>query len=182
MKYFTPELLARCRSLEDVAEAAAEELEQASDAYRTRLKALRPSLPPGVRRLVSTVSLHDAKVLNVSFGKRKPRFALRLRLEGINNQPGEVLELSYRVVAGPNGGVAVRRHPQGSEGPKGVHWVLNNEFDVDEERGFFTHCILLTSGVEIEIRFHALSVQYLEEVVAPLQLDEEARTWPLVEA
>ncbi len=182
MKYFTPDLLARCRSLDDdVAEAAAEELEQASVAYRARLKALRPSFPAGVRGLMATVSLHDAKVLDVSFGKRKPRFALRVRLEGTKNHPGEVLELSYQPVVGPNGGVAFRRHPQLSEGPERSHWVLNNEFDVDEDRGFFTHSILLTSGLEFEVRFHSLSVQYLEEVVSPLQLDEEQRTWPLVE-
>jgi hypothetical protein len=44
MKYFKPELLARYRSLDDgVAEAAAEEWEQAVVAYRRRLRCHPPS-------------------------------------------------------------------------------------------------------------------------------------------
>jgi len=183
MKYFKPDLLARCRSLDDdIAEAAAEEWERARVAYHTRLKAIRSSLPPVVRRLVSTVSLHDAKVLSVSFGKRKPRFALRVQLEGTKNQPGEVLELSYHPVVGPNGGVAFRKHPKIGNGSQGSHWVLYSEFDVDEDRGFFIHSLLLTGEIEMEIRFHTLYIQCLEEVVSPLDLDEEEQTWPLVQA
>src|SRR5438552_5952067 len=52
MKYFKPDLLARCRSLDDeVAEAAAQEWEQAITDYRARIKAIRLRLPTGARRL-----------------------------------------------------------------------------------------------------------------------------------
>jgi hypothetical protein len=182
MNYFKPELLARCRSRGDVAEAAAAEWEAARAAYRARLDAIRPSLPAAVRRLLSIVSLHDAKVLGMSIGKRKPRFALRVRLEGTARQPGEVLEVSYRPVVGPNGGVTFQKPPLAEAPPPGPQWVLYDEFDVDEDRGLFVHSLLLTSGMEISVRFHSLSVQYLEEIASPLQLHEGQRTWPLVEA
>ena len=53
MKYFKPDLLARCRSLDDqVAEAAAQEWEQAITDYRARIKAIRLRLPTGARRLL----------------------------------------------------------------------------------------------------------------------------------
>jgi hypothetical protein len=183
MKYLTPKVLARRRLLEaDVAEAAAEKLEQASNAYRARIKAIRSRLPRDVRHLLSAVSLHDAKVLSVSFGKPKPVFILRVQLEGARNHPGEVLELIYQVVAGQKRGVAFRKHRPFEEAPDDSHWALNNEFDADEDRGFFTHSLLLTSGVEIEVRFRSLSVQSLEAVASPLPLGKEKRTWPLVEA
>jgi hypothetical protein len=139
---------------------------------------LLPSFLPARSRF----SLHDAKVLNISFGKRTPRFVLRVRLEGTANHPGEILELSYRRVGGPKGGVTIRKHPPSDKGTSDSIWVLHNEFDVDEERAFFTHSLLLTDGHELEVRFHALHIQSLEEVVSPLELVEEKRTWPLVGA
>ncbi len=182
MKYFKPELLARCRSLDDdMAEAAAEEWEQASVAYRARLRAIRLQLPPAARRLVSRVTLHDAKVLGVASSRRGPWFSLRLHLEGTPAQPGEGLELAYHVVAVPHGGLVFRKHAI-DQSPAEPLWVLYNEFDIDAERAFFTHSLLLTGGFEMEIRFHNLRVRYLDEVVSPLELIDAEGKWPLVEA
>jgi hypothetical protein len=182
MKYFKPELLARCRSLDDdVAEAAAEEWEQASAAYRARLRAIRLQLPPAARRLMSRVTLHDAKVLGVASSRRRPWFSLRLQLEGTPGQPGEALELAYHVVAVPHGGLVFRKHAIDQSPPEPL-WVLYNEFDIDAERAFFTHSLLLTGGLEMEIRFHNLRIRYLDEVVSPLELIEAEGKWPLVEA
>jgi hypothetical protein len=166
---------------DDVAEAAAEDWEQASLAYRARLRAIRRQLPPAARRLISRVTLHDAKVLGVASSRRGPWFALRLQLEGTPGQPGETLELAYHVVAIPHGGLAFRKHAidQGLQEPL---WVLYNEFDIDEERAFFTHSLLPTGGLEMEIRFHDIRVRYLDEVVSPLELIEAEGKWPLVEA
>jgi hypothetical protein len=96
--------------------------------------------------------------------------------------PREVLELINQVVPGQKGGVAFRKHLPFEDAPDDSHWVLNNEFDADQDQGFFTHSLLLTSGLEIEVRFRSLSVQSLEEVASPLPLGKEKRTWPLVEA
>jgi hypothetical protein len=181
MKYFKPDLLARCRSQDDdVADTAADEWERAAEAYRLRLKSIRSSLPAGVRRLVSRISLHDAQVLGMSFGKPKPRFSLRLRLEGAGKQPGEIIGLNYRVVGGPNGGVIFHKHSELGQSPHGSRWVLYSEFDVDEERGFFTHSLLLTGGLEVEVRFHSLSVQDLGEEISLADPVESVWTWPLV--
>jgi hypothetical protein len=184
MKYFKPELLARCRSQDDeVAEAAAEEWEQAVAAYRERLRAILLRLPLSVHRLLARSTLHDAKVLAVAFGKRRPSYSIQVRLEGTASQPGNVLELSYLVVAGPHGGLTVKKHPQLKKTNPGPDWILYDEFDLDGERAFFTHSLLLTDGYELEVRFHNLRFRRLNEVpLPPLELPEGERTWPLVEA
>ena len=185
MKYFKLDLLTRCRSLDDdVAEAAAEEWEQAITDYRARIKAIRLRLPTGARRLFANFSLHDAKLLAILSGKRSPRFTLLVRLEGTPSQPGDVLELDYLIVAGKHGGIAFRKHHQlpQKDGP-GAAWILYDEFDLDEQRTFFTHSLLLTGGHEIEVRFHNLRIRPLTEVLfSPLELREAERTWPLAEA
>jgi hypothetical protein len=184
MKYFKPELLARCRSLDDdVADAAAEEWEQAVVAYRQRLRAIRSRLPSGVRRLLSRVSLHDAKVLTIAAARNQPSVRILIRLEGTASQPGEVLELNYRVVPGPHGGLAFKKHPQLRKDTTGLGWILYDEFNLDEQRVFFTHSLLLTGGHEVEVRFHNLHVRPLNELLlASLELPEGERTWPLVGA
>ncbi len=184
MRYLKPELLVRCRSLDDdAAETAAEEWEQGIEAYRTRLKAIRSRLPVGARRLLSRFSLHDAKVLSLSSGSKEPRFTLVVHLEDTPSQAGEVLELSYLSVAGPHGGVTFKKHPGFDKRVPGLGCVLYNEFDQDDERAFFTHSLLLADGFEIEVRFHHLRVRHLDEVfISPLELPETEKTWPLVEA
>jgi hypothetical protein len=184
MKYFTPELLARCRSLDDdVADAAALEWEKAIAAYQARIRVIRLRFPANVRRLLGRVSLHDAKVLAITVGKGSPRFTLLVRLEGSASRPGTVLELDYLLVAGPWGGVAFRKPAQFGNGAAGLGWVLHDEFDLDEDRAFFTHSLLLSGGDEIAVRFHGLSVRQLDEAfVSPLGLTEGEKTWPLVEA
>ena len=184
MKYFKPELLARCRSLDDeVADSAAQEWEQAITTYRNHLRDIRQRLPAGARRLSSRVSLHDAKVLALTTRRNQPCLTLLIRLEGTASQPGNVLELAYHLVAGPHGGLIVRKHQQSKKDAPSLGWVLYDEFDLDEQHAFFTHSLLLTDGSEVEIRFHNLRVRQVEEVlVSPLELIEGERTWPLVEA
>jgi len=185
MKYFKLDLLTRCRSLDDdVAEAAAEEWEQAITDYRARIKAIRLRLPTGARRLFANFSLHDAKLLAILSGKRSPRFTLLVRLEGTPSQPGDVLELDYLIVAGKHGGIAFRKHhPLPKKDGPGAAWILYDEFDINEERAFFTHSLLLTDGREMEIRFHHLQIRRLkkEVILSPIEITEEEKTWPLIE-
>jgi hypothetical protein len=178
MKYFKPELLARCRSRDDeVAEAAAKEWEEAIAACRARLKAIRPQLPRGARGLCSRFSLHDARLLGAAFGTRTALFGILLRLEGSPEHPGQVLELNYHPAPGPNGGVNVKAQGPSEGGPRGDVWVQYDEFDLDEEHGFFTHSLLLTDGREIEVRFTGLTVRILDDVVTPTHLPEGERKW-----
>lgn len=181
MKYFTPELLARCRSRDDdVADAANEEWEQALADYEQRLASVANQLPAEVRELCATVSLHDGKMLGVAFGKRTRLFSMLVQLEGTAKQRGEVLQLHYDPVPGPDGGVAIREPAQGNRDED--VWVLYDEFDRDEEHDFFTHSLLLTDGREIEIRFRELTFRYLGDVVLPERLTPRTKNWPLVEA
>lgn len=184
MKYFKPELLARCRSEDDdIAEAAAQEWEQAIGDYRARVRAIRWRFPRGVRRLLSRVALHDAKILTLAFGERQPAVTLQIKLEDTSSRPGGMLELSYLSVAGPDGGALLRKHAESSNGNPGLEWILYDEFDLDEPRAFFTHSLLLAGGYELQVRFHNLRVRRLREVIIPPQrLPEVQRTWPLVEA
>jgi len=177
MRYLTPELLARCRSLdEDVADAAADEWEKAIVSYRQRLGAIRPHLPRDARRLLARVNLHDSKVIAFEFGHKKPMFSVLLQLEGTRQRPGKMMQLSYHVVAGEHGGVKTKRHGQPADA-QAKSWILYDEFNLDEERAFFTHSLLLSDGREIEVRFHTLRVRRLDEVVTPPELAEEERHW-----
>lgn len=175
MKYFKPELLARCRSQDDnEADAAAQEWDSACEAYRDRLAAISATgqLPPDVVRLCSAFSLHDARLLGAAFGtEQSPLFGLLLRLEG----PGKVLQLDYFPVPGPEGGVSVR--PQGA--PQKEVWVLYDEFDHDEARDFYTHSLLLSDGREIEVRFENFTVRILDDVLTPIQLPDGEKKWAL---
>jgi hypothetical protein len=162
MRFFKPELLARCRSSDDdVADAAAKEWDAAAAAYRARFQSIRAKLPLGVRRLVSSVSLHDARFLVVAIGKEKPFFGILVQVAGSSGQAGEVLELDYDSVAGPIGGVHVRSHPSLADSGQGNVQILYHEFDIDEAHSFFLHTVLLSDGREIEVRFRRLALRRL---------------------
>ena len=170
MKYFKPELLARCQSLDDdVADAAREEWELAFRAYRTRIDAIRKGFPVSVRRFMSTVSLHDAKLLGLSIATQKPHVAIRVRLEGSKDHPGQILDLNYRPVVRPMQGVNIQRRRNIGSDAAGALWVLYNEWDADKKRGHFTHRLLLTA-LEIEVQFLSFSVRRLDEVISPREL------------
>jgi hypothetical protein len=180
MKYFRPELLARFRSRDDeVAEAAADEWEVASAAYHARLAAVGGQMPPAVAQIRSQHSLHDARLLGTAFGTQEgPLFGLLLRVDGA----GEVLELNYSPVPGPEGGVSIKPRPDGEGAPSRDVWVLYDEFDFDEGHDFFTHSLLLSDGREIEVRFENLIVRVLDEVHTPGHLPEGERKWAPTEA
>ena len=178
MKYFKPDLLIRCRSRDDdVAEAAAKEWEEAATAYRTRLEAVRAHLPAKVERLRSRFSLHDAQVLGLAFGSEKARFGILLKPDSPSVQPGKILDLNYHPAAGANGGVSIRAQTLTQGGGRSDVWVLYDEFDLDEQHGFFTHSLLLSDGHEIEVRFTALTVRLLDEIVTPVQLTGREEKW-----
>jgi hypothetical protein len=180
MNYFKPELLARYRSSEDdVAEAAAQEWDEATVAYRARFKSVRAKLPNNVRRLCSKDSLHDATLLGVAISMQKPFFGMFVQLEGSSGKPGEVLELGYHTVAGPKGGMQVGTLPASLGNNRGSVHILYDEFDLDEEHAFFTHAILLSDGREIDIRFHNLSVRRIGHLFTPTELTEREVKWPL---
>ena len=66
MKYFTPERYLRLGNLTDKQAflAAQRDWEQAVDGYKGQLRRIRKKLPAGLARLLDSVYLHDARVLD----------------------------------------------------------------------------------------------------------------------
>jgi len=81
MKYFTPDLLARFRSLDDaVAEAASVEWQHQCEAYTKHLKEIRLDLSSGARRVLRRYQFHDAKVLTIA-SDDVPHFSFFLEID-----------------------------------------------------------------------------------------------------
>jgi hypothetical protein len=162
VKYFTPELLARCRSLdEDVAEAADEEWEQAIAAYRQRLQEIRKSLPLGARQLLKHVTLHDAQLLTINRAGKE--LFLTFRLAGSANKPAGGVELHCTLTRPAE----LHTHePQPPNGPT-TRWLLYDEFDLphDRQETGFAHSLLLAGGLELRIAFSRLRIRRFARVL-----------------
>jgi hypothetical protein len=159
VKYFTPELLADSRASDpDVAEAAAVKWLRRADAYRKRLKEIHDRLLPGVRKLLRSVTLHDARLLTLNFAlvQDQPRYFLSFQLAG---EGGAGIQLRYDVVKPLK---VVFHDPKASIETE--LFVLYDEFDV-LAGGTLTHSLLMTRGVELRLRFTNLHITYFKKMV-----------------
>jgi hypothetical protein len=154
MKYFTPELLTRCRSSDDnIAEIAADQWERAIAVYNARLARIRPDLPLGARQFLKHVRLHDAECLTIKTleGAAGEELFLTFRLAKDNGKPAGGIELRYSLV----GRTILLLHP-----------TLQPEWDTlslcalrrirsarPSPRQVCTHSLLLSAGLELQIRF-----------------------------
>lgn len=180
MKYFTPELLTRCRSSDDaIAEAAADQWERAIAAYNARLARIRPDLPLGARQLLKHVSMHDAECLTIKTleGAAGEELFLTFRLPKSNGKPAGGVELRYSLT----GRTILLVHPT-LQPANGTHpaFVLHDEFDLRAQRGarVCTHAILLSAGLELHIRFSNLRFRRFGHVwLANSQPLDIAREW-----
>ncbi len=167
MKYFTPELLALCRSSDDdVAEAAAEKWEHAIAAYNARLRKVRPDLPLGARRLLKHASLHDAHCVTITTtgnGAGK-ELCLTFRLARSSSKLAGGVELRYSLAGHTTLLLDKARKP--SDEPFTPH-VLYDEFDREQRRGakLFTHSLLMSNGLEFQIRFSNLRLRWFGTVL-----------------
>ena len=161
MKFFTPALLARCCSSDDgVAEAAADQWEEAVATYNARLKQIRSELPLGARQLLKHVSLHDAQcLLEGGAGKE---LSLTFRLAKNASATAEGVELRYL-----NGRAkrVLHKTQKADDGPSTLH-VLYDEFDLEQKRGLmvFSHALLMTNGLEFQIEFSNLRLRWFGTV------------------
>ena len=143
-----------------VADAAAAKWLQRAEAYRKRLLAMRSRLPLGVRRLMRSMTLHDANLITVNHAAANGRSQLFLsfRLAGKGGKTG--VQLRYdRVKA-----LKVLSH-DGDAPLETEIFTLYDEFDLMAD-GTLTHSILLTGGLEIRVRFTNLFVTPFVHVVA----------------
>jgi hypothetical protein len=176
MKYMTPDLLTRSRSLdEDVAEDARTRWEEGGVQYKAHLKAIWASLPKSVRHLWRRFNLHDAKILTMALDQA-PHFSIILQLDNPRSPLDQLIELKYRLVGGVASGFTLRRHPALAGDGKPLQWWLYDEIDVQSQNqiSLFVHSILLTGGYELELRFFDLGIRRLRRFFSPsLDLPEE---------
>ena len=160
MKYFTPDLLADCRSLDpDVAEAAAAKWQRRAAAYRKRLHEIQNRLPHSVRQLMRSLTLHDAYLLTVNFAKVRGRTQFFLSFQ-LADKTGRGVQLRYDVVK-PLKVLHAQNVPNDT-----VLFALYDEFDVSADLTL-THSVLMTGGIEFRVRFTNLHVTHFTQVVAP---------------
>jgi hypothetical protein len=171
MKYFTPELLLRFRSLDDeVADAADDEWEQAIRRYRRHFKKIRPHLPEAVRKFHDEYCLHDAAVFGparlsvhtVPWGFQDVVIVAQNRNTLFPEHRNTLMFLQYAATEEPvvETPLPAEKFPQGQP-----HW-LYDEIDVIEP-GVYSHEILLSDGRVIQLRFRELRF-HLAKVVAPV--------------
>lgn len=179
MKYMTPELLVRVRSLnDDVAEAARDEWQKQCEAYNHHLKDVQKDFSPAARRLMR-FNFHDAKVRGMA-ADEAPHFSFFLELPD-PSQPGgkKNFEIRYRLVVGVAAGFEVLRHKELREDGVPLRWWLYDEWDISDGKiRAMTHSILFSGGWEIRLAFYSVSCRRLDFLSLPA--DEEGSIDPKV--
>jgi hypothetical protein len=158
MKYFTPELYLRFNSRDrQVVARAHDEWEEAVTQYRAHLRSIASKLTPPVLELATTLDLHDAALLGLTWmplpvlgsvwgGAAESKSVVVLTAK----KDATVDFLLYVMAAEPVIEEVKERWPYSKEG---VHW-LYDEYDVDAD-GQLRHEILLSNGRLIKLKFHA---------------------------
>jgi hypothetical protein len=157
LKYFLPELLVRLQDRSDEHRflAALDEWERALAKYQEQLTQIRGALPDTLPRLLDTVALHDARVLDMWWGGRS-QCTITLLPEA---DPSHLVVLTYSLAGPPDIHPdvlpeAVRSRP--------VAWLYDELVFADEvhsEGPEFVHSILLSDGREIRLRFRGVTVE-----------------------
>jgi hypothetical protein len=138
--------------------AALDDWEQALARYRQHLHRIGPKLPVGLRRLLDTVALHDARVLAIAQGQRG-RFTITLHPE---TDPSRLVVLDYSLLEPPQKTVSLP--PDVWSEP--VAWLCD-EVDVARPARHagkiptaptFLHNILLTNGWEFRLHFASVTI------------------------
>src|SRR5688572_18695605 len=128
MKHFTPERYLRLGNLNEEREflAAQEQWEEAIAGYRAQLQRIRKELPRGLRQLVESVYLHDARVL--SMHQKEENFVVTLQPE---SDPHRLVVLGYSLVEEPL--VKMNQLPE-DRCRTPIQW-LYDELDLDRPEG-----------------------------------------------
>jgi hypothetical protein len=162
VKYFTPDLLAECRSSNpDVAKAAAAKWQKRAAAYRNRLQKIQHRLPLGVRQLMRSITLHDAylSTMNLAALRRRQQLFLSFQLAGGDGRAG--VQLRYDGFKR----LEAAFHEPTAAGDT-VLFALYDEFDISTD-GMLTHSILMTGELELRVRFTNLLLTRFARVVVP---------------
>jgi hypothetical protein len=94
---------------------------------------------------------------------------LYLQLDGRDNGG---LQLTYRLTAP----LKIHRHPEIAEPGTPLEWLYDEIDLVEAEPGVVQHNILLTKGMELELRFRNLSVKRFSKMLSPSAQQPEDST------
>src|SRR5437868_1132835 len=144
MKFFTPELIERLGSLDDVdADAADAEWENAIDRHENQLEAIRDRLPASLRYARDSFYFHDADVL--AMGRQGQAFVIVLRLDV---PPRDLVILNYQLVEEP---LINREALPPDHRCNYMQWMYDEIGWVSGEKQYATHSILFSNGWEVEL-------------------------------
>ena len=177
MKHLTAERLVRLQDRSSAArfQAALDDWETALATYRRHLQRIAPKLPGGLRRLISSVSCHDARVLAIGQGQRSA-FSITLHPQ---SDPAHLLVLDYTAVEPPRKIMALPLEACSEP----VAW-LYDELDVVAKRKgqsapTFLHEILLSNGWEIRLHFSSVAIKR-PAALLPCDPSDNAQTVPVL--
>lgn len=156
MKFFTPELYRRYRSLDDaVADRAQEDWETATEKYRRHLTSFEERMPAQVRLLAQELCLHDATFLSLQDtlnasalrGWRKT-YAPVVALSVI--QDDAIVTLVYGTWGKVRAKAAPRTwHSTGTD----KRWLYDEVDLAGTNQNRFWHRILFSDGGELDVPF-----------------------------
>jgi hypothetical protein len=162
MKYFTPERYLRLGNLEEQSFLTAQQQwEEALTGYREQLQRIGKDLPAGLRRLIKSVYLHDARVLTMDQDEEAFRITLQPQ-----SDPERLVVLGYTLVEEP---IIEQKALPAERCREPIEW-LYDELDLDRPEGprglpapqgkpTFRHNILLSNGWEVMLRFRSAWVK-----------------------
>jgi hypothetical protein len=163
VRHFTPERLVRLQDHSDERRflAALDEWEDAVSAYQEQLHRIQDALPAGLRHLVNTVALHDARVIDLSRGQRS-RFTIILQPE---SDPSRQVVLAYSLVEPVEIIEDALSEAARSQPLQWLYDELEDAQTVDNgnqlprpDARTFLHSILLSNGWEVKLHFRSVTV------------------------
>jgi hypothetical protein len=177
MKHFTPERYARLGNLisESAFLAAQDDWERAIALYKEQLRRIQHHLPASLQRMLESVYLHDAKVLDMWQGQVS-RFTITLQPE---STPEQLVVLAYSLTEPP---LIERTVLPDALCSDAITW-LYDELDVEkgkkqqttDRRPAIVHDILLSNGWEIRLRFRDVAVTRPIAVIPSLATEGNRR-------
>lgn len=167
MKYFTPERLARLQDHSDERQflAALDDWERALKDYQQqleeiprRLRAMQLRLPKNLDEFLkffNTVSLHDARILDMYFGGRS-RFRITLHPEF---QPERLVVLTYSLDEPPWIQTNVLPEQIRSEPISWLYDEVTWDGQTREGKQVLRHTLLLSDGREVGLCFYYVTIE-----------------------
>lgn len=160
MKFFTPELIAKGQTDDDMALTEQERLwDEAGERYVAYLDTVRPLFPPGLRQLDSSYYLHDAVVFGM--GRRDNSFVIVLQLD---TPPHSLLTLTYDLTDQPV--IDEQSLPAPLCTPNyHVEWQYDEIEQIPGTPPTWVQSILLSNGWEVKLPFCDVAVQEAQAIL-----------------